>query len=134
MELAAQVLARLEASSPLTGKVIDGAVDPDNPPLPPPYVVVYVDTGLRSAERASSDQPTRADSRIITHAVGVDANQARFFAGKVLDQLLGWRPVIAGWAPEAVAHHRSMPVDTDKATSPPTQYLTNAFKLTSRKA
>lgn len=95
---------------------------------------MYVDNGLRSSERATADQPTRADSRIITHAVGVDANQARFFAGKVLDQLLGWRPVIAGWAPEAVAHHRSMPVETDKATSPPTQYLTNAFKLTSRKA
>jgi hypothetical protein len=134
MELADQVLARLEAAAPLAGKVIDGAVDPDNLPFPPPFVVVYVDTGLRSAERASSDQPTRADSRIIAHAVGEDAVQARFFAGLVVDQLLGWKPTIAGWASEAVAHHRSLPVETDKSTSPPTQYLANAFKLISRKA
>lgn len=133
MELADQVLARLEASSPLTGKVIDGAVDPDNLPLPPPFVVVYINSGLRTPERASSDQPTRADSRIITHAVGIDANQARFFAERVVEQLLGWKPTITGWRPEAVSHERSLPVETDKATTPPTQYLTNAFILISRK-
>lgn len=133
MELAEQVLARLEASSALTGRVVDGAVDPDNPPFPPPYVVVYVDTGLRTSERATSDQPTRADSRIITHAVGEDATQARYFAGRVIDQLLGWKPTITGWRPEAISHKRSLPVETDKATSPPTQYLTNAFGLISRK-
>lgn len=133
MELAEQVLARLEASATLAGKVVDGAVDPDDPPFPPPYVVVYINSGLRTAERASSDQPTRADSRIITHAVGVDAYQARFFAERVTEQLLGWKPTITGWRPEAISHERSLPVETDKATSPPTQYLTNAFRLISRK-
>jgi hypothetical protein len=66
--------------------------------------------------------------------VGEDATQARLFAGRVLDQLLGWKPVITGWRPGAVSHHRSLPVETDRSSSPPTQYLTNAFKLTSRKA
>jgi hypothetical protein len=132
--LASAVLARLEAAPALTGKVIDGAVDPEDPPFPPPYLVVYVNSGRRSVERESSDQPTRADSRIITHAVGVDANQARYWSEKVLEQLLGWRPVIAGWSPEAVAHDRSLPVETDKSTSPPTQYLTDSFTLVSRKA
>lgn len=132
--LADQVLARLRASAPLSAAVIDGAVDPANPPFPPPYVVVYVNSGRRSTERESSEQPTRADSKIITHSVGVDANQARYFSEKVLEQLLGWRPVIAGWSPQAVAHDRSLPVETDKSTSPPTQYLTDAFTLVSRKA
>lgn len=132
--LAAQVKARLEANPVLAGKVIDGAVDPANPPFPPPYLVLYVNSGRRSVERESSDQPTRADSRIITHAVGVDADQARFWSEKVLEQLLGWRPVIAGWRPQAVAHDRSLPVETDKSTSPPTQYLTDSFTVVSRKA
>lgn len=132
--LADQVLARLRASSPLSTVVVDGAVDPNDPEVKPPYVVVYVNSGRRSTERESSEQPTRADSKIITHCVGVDANQARYFSEKVLEQLLGWRPVIAGWAPAAIAHDRSLPVETDKSTSPPTQYLTDSFTLVSRKA
>lgn len=133
-DLADQVLGRLAAAPQLTGKIIDGAVDPENPPFPPPYIVVFVNSGRRSAERASSDQPTRADSKITTHSVGFDANQARYFAEIVVEQLLGWRPTITGWRPEAVSHDRSLPVETDKSMSPPTQYLTDSFKVTSRKA
>lgn len=131
---AAQVKARLEASPVLAGRVIDGAVDPKDPPFPPPYLVLYVNSGRRTTERQSSEQPTRVDSTIITHCVGLDANQARFWSEQVIAQLLGWRPVIAGWAPQAVAHDRSLPVDTDKSTSPPTQFLTDAFSVVSRKA
>lgn len=128
------LLARLGADAALAGKVIDGIVDPLAPPVPPPYVAVQVDSGVRTVERESSEQPTQADFRIITHAVGVDANQARYFAEKVLAQFLGWRPVVTGWAPQAVQHRRSSPVQPDTTINPARQYITDVFNLTSRRA
>lgn len=114
--------------------VVDGAVDPNAAALLPPYVVVYVDSGARSVERESSEQPTAAEFRIVTHSVGADANQARYFAEKVMTQFLGWRPTVTGWAPQAVSHSRSQPVQADTSVSPASQYITDVFKLTSRKA
>jgi len=128
------LLARLRANAALAAVVVDGAMDAAAPALLPPYVVVYVDSGVRVVERESSEQPSRADFRITTHSVGVDANQARFFAEKVMDQFLGWRPVVTGWAPQAVAHSRSQPVTADTSISPASQYITDVFKLASRKA
>lgn len=127
------LLARLRADAALTSAVVDGATDPNAAALLPPYVVVYVDSGVRSVERESSEQPTKADFRITTHSVGVDANQARYFAEKVMAQFLGWRPVVAGWAPQAVAHSRSQPVTADASVSPASQYITDVFSLTSRR-
>lgn len=128
------LLARLRADEAMAAIVIDGIVDPLAPPLAPPYVAVQVDSGVRSVERESSEQPTQADFRITTHCVGADANQARYFAEKVMAQFLGWRPVVAGWAPTAVQHRRSSPVQPDTTIKPAPQYITDVFNLTSRKA
>lgn len=131
----AALLARLRANPALTARVIDGAADPDDAALVPPFVVVYVDSGLRSVEREASEVPTKADFRITTHSVGVDADQARFFAEKVQDQLLGgWRPTVTGWAPQALQHSRTQPVTADTTVSPPSAYITDLFSLASRKA
>lgn len=128
------LLARLREDSALATIVVDGAVDPTAGVKLPPYVVVYVDSGLRSVERESSEQPTKADFRITTHSVGSDANQARFFAGKVLDKFLGWKPTVTGWDPRVVQHSRSFPVQSDTSIVPASQYLTDGFTMTSRKA
>lgn len=118
----------------MTNIVIDGIVDPLAPPVPPPYVAVSMDSGRRTVERESSETPTAAEFRITVHSVGVDADQAAYFAERVMGQLLGWRPVVAGWAPQAVQHFRSAPVQPDTSVNPATQYITDVFTLTSRKA
>jgi len=129
------LLARLRLHAALATVVVDGIVDPANPPKDPPYVAVQVDSGVKSVERESSEVPTKADFRITVHSVGVDANQARYFAEKVHDQFLaGWRPVVTGWAPQAVQHRRSTPAQPDTSITPASQYITDVFTLTSRKA
>ena len=128
------LLARLRADSAMAAIVVDGIIDPAAAPLPPPYVAMQIDSGVRTVERESSEQPTQANFRITTHAVGVDANQARYFAEKVLAQFLGWRPVVTGWAPQAVQHRRSSPVQPDTTINPAPQHITDVFNLTSRRA
>lgn len=129
------LLARLRANTALASVVVDGIIDPASPPMPPPYVAVQVDSGVKSVERESSEVPTKADFRITTHCVGVDANQARYFAEKVQDQFLGgWRPTVTGWAPTALTHSRSFPAQPDTSITPASQYITDVFTLTSRKA
>ena len=114
--------------------VIDGIVDPLAPVVPAPYVAVSMDSGRRTVERESSEQPTSAEFRITIHFVGVDADQAAYFAERGMTQLLGWRPMVTGWAPQAVQHFRSAPVQPDTTVNPATQYITDVFNLISRKA
>ena len=114
--------------------VVDGIVDPLAEVVPPPYVVVSMDSGRRTVERESSEQPTSAEFRITIHSVGVDAEQAGYFAEHVMAQLLGWRPTVTGWAPQAVQHFRSAPIQPDTTVNPATQYITDVFNLISRKA
>ena len=128
------VLARLRADPPMASNVIDGIIDPLAPVVPPPYVAVSMDSGRRTVERESSEQPTSAEFRIAVHSVGVDADQAGYFAEHVMAQLLGWRPTVTGWAPQAVQHFRSAPVQPDTTVNPATQYITDVFTLTSRRA
>ena len=128
------VLSRLRADPPMANIVIDGIVDPLAPVVPAPYVAVVMDSGRRTVERESSETPTSAEFRITVHSVGVDADQAGYFAEHVIGQLLGWRPVVAGWAPQAVQHLRSVPAQPDTTVNPATQYITDIFTLTSRRA
>lgn len=114
--------------------VIDGIVDPAAPPVPAPYVAVQMDSGRRTVERESSEQPTSAEFRITVHSVGVDADQAGYFAEHVFAQLLGWRPTVTGWAPQAVQHFRSAPVQPDTTVNPAPQFITDVFTLTSRRS
>lgn len=130
----AAVLSRLRADPAMANNVIDGIVDPLAPVVPAPYVAVAMDSGRRTVERESSETPTSAEFRITIHSVGVDADQAGFFAERVMAQLLGWRPTVAGWAPQAVQHSRSLPAQPDVTVNPATQYITDVFALTSRRA
>jgi hypothetical protein len=118
----------------MANNVIDGIVDPAAPPVLAPYVSVSMDSGRRTVERQSSEQPTSAEFRITVHSVGVDADQAGYFAEHVMAQILGWRPTVTGWTPQAVQHFRSAPVMPDTTVNPATQYITDVFTLTSRRA
>lgn len=128
------VLGRLRADPPMASIVIDGIVDPNAAPVPAPYVSVTVGTNHFDAERESSETPTMLEFRITVHSVGVDADQAGYFSEHVLLQFAGWRPVVAGWAPQAVKHYRSMPAMPDTSVNPAPQYITDVFTLTSRRA
>lgn len=130
----AALLARLRADPPMASNVIDGIVDPAAPPVLPPYVAVTVGTNHYDAERESSETPSMLEFRVTVHSVGVDADQAGYFSEHVLAQLAGWRPVVAGWAPQAVKHYRSMPAMPDTSVNPAPQYITDVFTLTSRRA
>lgn len=118
----------------MTNIVIDGIVDPEAPPVLPPYVAVSTATNGFSVERESSETPTMLEFRIHVHSVGVDANQAAYFSDHVLIQFAGWRPVVSGWSPQAVQHYRSAPVMPDTSVNPASQYITDVFTLTSRRA
>ena len=130
----AAVLSRLRADSAMANIVIDGIVDPLAPVVPAPYVAVAMNSGKRTVERESSETPTSAEFRITVHSVGVDADQAGFFAERVMAQLLGWRPAVTGWTPQAVQHSRSLDAQPDTTVNPATQYITDVFTLTSRRA
>jgi hypothetical protein len=130
----AAILARLRADPPMANIVIDGIVDPNAQPVLPPYVAVSMNSGRRTVERESSEQPTMAEFRITVHSVGIDADQAGYFAEHVFKQFDAWRPTVAGWTPQAVQHSRSAEVQPDTTVNPATQYITDVFTLTSRKA
>jgi hypothetical protein len=130
----AALLARLRADPPMANIVIDGIVDPEAPPVLPPYVAVSTATNGFSVERESSETPTMLEFRIHVHSVGVDSDQAGYFSDHVFAQFAGWRPVVAGWAPQAVQHYRSLPVQPDASVNPAPQYITDVFTLTSRRA
>jgi hypothetical protein len=128
------LLARLRADTPMANIVIDGIVDPNAAPVLPPYISVSTATNRFSTERESSETPTVLEFRITVHSVGVDSEQAGYFSDRVFTQFAGWRPVVTGWAPQAVQHYRSMPVMPDATVNPATQYITDVFTLTSRRA
>lgn len=130
----AAVLARLRSDTALASVVVDGAVDPNAPAVVAPYVVVFMDSGMRSVERHSSVTPTQADFRITIQSVGVDVEQAEFFAEKGLSLLLGWAPTVTGWAPVAIQHKRTAPPQTDRSVNPATQFISDVFSMTSRRA
>ena len=130
----AALLARLRADPPMAHNVIDGIVDPEAPPVLAPYVAVSTATNRFTVERESSEIPTMLEFRVTVHSVGVDADQAGYFSEHVFQQFIGWRPTVTGWAPQAVQHYRSMPVMPDATVNPATQYITDVFTLTSRRA
>lgn len=131
---AAAVLARLEAHTVLAGKVVDGGVDDTVDVKPPPYIVVFIDSGQRSTERMSNPSPERADFRVTVKSVGEDPNQARAFTDAVMTQLLGWRPTVAGYKVEPVQHGLSFAPERDTDFRPTVFEGSDDFTFTTRKA
>lgn len=128
------VLARLGAHAVLAGRVVDGGVDDAADVKPPPYIVVYVDSGQRSTERLSNVMPERADFAVTVKSVGEDRNQAHAFAEAVMEQLLGWAPTVTGRRITALRHGLSLAPERDTDFSPVVYEGSDDFMFTSRKA
>ncbi|MGY2747209.1 hypothetical protein [Arthrobacter sp. UYCu723] len=127
-------LAKLEADPVFAGKVVDTNDPKSADPRQPPYVVVYSDTGSATSERATGEVPNRLDFQFTVHCAGQDANQARAWAGRLLD-LVGWRPVVDGWKPQGVTKRRQpLPLQFDKTFTPELVYSVDIFDLVTRRA
>ena len=77
-----------------------------------PYVIVYADGGISSADRAS-DHLTRRDIGWQTTVVGVSAAQCRAALDRAVGALEGWRPVVDGRVCSRVIHEGTQPVRKD---------------------
>lgn len=123
-ELTRQIKERL-AEAPLLADMpfIEGSVDPENPTLHPPYLVMYLAFPGRTESPLS-----RRSGRLYLHSAtmivaGEDAHQAKFFTGIVDGQLDGWKPNIPGWdhsrfaGPGTPAHSA-----VDESFTPPLDY------------
>jgi hypothetical protein len=135
----AAVIARLRSHALLADSVIDGdnrSADPNTPPRPAPYVVVYANTGIDQFDRQSCEIPTRMHFIFQIQCVGEDANQARAFAGLVWGLLAGWRPTVAGWSPQALKRDANTPFFDvhDKDFSPEFIYTTDRYDLITTRA
>jgi hypothetical protein len=128
-------LARLRADPVFAGNVIDTNEPKDAPVRVPPYLVVYSDTGQATSERTTAELPNRLDFQFTLHAVGVDANQARAWAGKAFMLLAGWKPAVDGWRPTGVTKRKQpLPLQFDKTFTPALVYSVDIYDLVSRKA
>jgi hypothetical protein len=128
-------LARLEADPVFAGKVID-TNEPKTADLRvPPYLVVYSNTGKVVNERATAELPHRLDFQYTVHAVGINADQARAWAGKVFMLMAGWKPTVAGWRTQGMTKQRQpLPLQFDKSYTPELVYSVDIYDQTTRKA
>lgn len=111
-------------------RVYDGQV-PNNPVLP--YVVLYIDSGTRSAESLSCDADT-ADFALQTTSVGATREQAQWAAERAMGALLDARPVVSGWLCGRVRHAGSQPTRRDDDVDPPLMYATDQWRFLSTPA
>jgi hypothetical protein len=128
-------LDRLKSDPVFAGNVIDTNEPKTADQRVPPYLVVYSDTGKVVNERATSELPNRLDFQFTVHSVGVDADQARAWAGKVFLMLAGWRPVVEGWKPQGITKRKQpLPIQFDRSYTPELVYAVDVFDLVTRKA
>ena len=128
-------LDRLKADSVFAGKVIDTNEPKTAEQRVPPYLVVYSDTGKVVKERATAEMPSRIDFQFTVHSVGINADQARAWSGRVFGLLAGWRPVVDGYRPQGVTKQRQpLPLQFDKSYTPELVYSVDIYDLVIRKA
>jgi hypothetical protein len=101
----AAIVARLDAA-PLNAH--------DAQPASPayPYVIVYADGGISSADRVTDTLRTRSIGWQTT-VVGQSAAQCRLALDRTITALEGWRPTVTGRSCSRVAHEGSQPVRKD---------------------
>ena len=77
-----------------------------------PYVIVYADSGVAYADRASDSLRSRTIT-FQTVTVGQSATQCRAAADRMVGALEGWRPAVDSRACSRMAHEGSQPVRKD---------------------
>lgn len=102
-------------------------------PLPAPYIVVHSDLGPDERERVTSEVSTRTDVSISVMAVGVDADQALWWADKLTARLLDYKPVVDGWQCSALRHVGSAAVQDLTEHTPSVHYTSDDYDLTARR-
>lgn len=106
----AAILARIESGRDGLGVRAHDAT-PSSPVYP--YVVVYMDAGVRRADRESADLSLR-DFGWQTTVVGVSAGQCRAAVDRVTAALEGWRMDPGDPSCPRVQHPTSQPVRPDE--------------------
>lgn len=131
------VLAHIRAEPLFSELVHYGAVpspEETDSPVPAPYIVVHSDLGLDERERVTSEVSTRTDVRISVMAVGVDADQALWWADKLNTRLLDYKPQVEGWQCSALRHTDSAAVQELTEHTPTVHYTSDEYDLTARRA
>lgn len=89
-------------------------------------------------ERLASAQMPDSDATYIypTRSIAVTADGARRVFNAVLEQLVGFRPVIAGrrCSPIRMVERVPSPVEADMSVTPPLYYVNASFELKSDRA
>lgn len=128
------VLTRLRSDSALTAKVYDTIADNGkSTPVPPPYVVVFSNSGNVSGARLSGSDLDETVTFTI-HAVGVNPEQSRAVAKKIRSLLRSFKPSITGkkcWPMKLVV---SQPIRLDADLLPAVYYSVEEFQLSTTPA
>lgn len=95
---------------------------------PSRYVVVWVNSGARSADRYTNEQ-INVSKTYTVHSVGLTMEQAGWVNDKVLEQLINFRPTVDAWSFQRLKHAVSRPAQIDRDVNPPLAYLVDQFDL-----
>lgn len=106
MSLSVAVLEQLRADPTLKVNVGGAA---------PPYVVLYIDDGLRSRGRMVL-QSRHAVVRFYTHSVGATDTASRTVAAKASRRLLDVVLAVPGWSCAPITQEASRPTARDEST------------------
>lgn len=95
---------------------------------PARYVVVWVNSGARSADRFTQEQVNISKTYTV-HSVGLTMEQAGWVNERVIAQLVNFRPFVEGWSFERLKHSVSRPAQPARDVKPPLAYLVDQFDL-----
>ena len=95
---------------------------------PSRYVVVWVNSGVRSADRMTGEQANIRKTYTV-HSVGSTMQHAGWVNDRVLAQLIDFRPTVDGWSFQRLKHEVSRPAQIDRDVNPPLAYLVDQFDL-----
>lgn len=120
------VTARLREDPIQTGSVFEGDVTGD----PNQYTNVHHDTGVYAAHNYV-DTISDVEVTFTIHSVGMTDWEATWRAGRVLAQLLQFKPTIPGRRCFRMEPAGSQPVTLDRDVTPPKHIAVNRFVLRS---
>lgn len=95
---------------------------------PSRYVVVWVNSGARSADRYTGEQANVRKTYTV-HSVGSTMEQAGWVNDRVLEKLVDFTPTVVGWSFQRLKHVVSRPAQIDRDVTPHLAYLVDQFDL-----